>query len=171
MVLKFNGKAVKSMRSLPKIVAETEIDKRVEVELWRNRKTISTRVSVGELDEEQLANVRSGPAQEKAKMAKVDIEDIGLSLSALTEELRKQFNLKKTAKGVVIVGIEKEGSGAEKGLAVGDVIVEVSQKQVNIPKDVEIQIKASRASNRKSILLLVEGKTGLRFIALRLSKK
>jgi serine protease Do len=171
VVLKFNGKAVKSMRSLPKIVAETEINKRVEVELWRNRKTISTRVSVGELDEEQVANVRSGPAQKKVEMAKVDIKDIGLSLSALTEELRKQFNLKKTAKGVVIVAIEKEGSGAEKGLAVGDLIVEVSQKQVNIPKDVEIQIKASRASNRKSILLLVEGKTGLRFIALRLSKK
>ena len=36
VVLNFDGKDVEDMRSFPRIVAETEIDKPVSVEVWRN---------------------------------------------------------------------------------------------------------------------------------------
>ena len=106
-----------------------------------------------------------------AEHEKVVVEGIGLTLSVLTDSLRKQFNLKTSSKGLVIVAIDKDGPGAEKGLKIGDRVIEVSQKKVNTPRDVTNQITASRNAGRKSILLLVEGQSGLRFIALRLSKK
>ncbi len=171
VVLKFNNKPVKTMRSLPKIVAETEINKTVKVELWRNRRNITTQINVGELDEEQVASTQTRPTQGNIEDKKVVIEGIGLTLSVLTDSLRKQFNLKASSRGLVIVAIDKNGPGAEKGLKIGDRIIEVSQKKVNIPRDVINQITASRNSGRKSILLLVEGQSGLRFIALRLTKK
>jgi len=171
VVLKFNNKPVKTMRSLPKIVAETEINKRVDVEVWRDRKTVTTKVSVGELDEEQVAKNQMKPTKEKTVNDSVVIENLGLSLSILSKQLRKRFNYKKSSKGVVIVAINREGPSAEKGLKVGDLILEVSQKKVNTPIDVKNQISVSLASNRKSILLLVEGQSGLRFVALRLSNK
>ena len=36
VILQFDGKEVEDMKSLPRIVAETEIDKPVNVRLWRN---------------------------------------------------------------------------------------------------------------------------------------
>ena len=83
VVLRFNSKIVKSMRSLPKIVAETEINKRVDVEVWRGRKKIVTQVSVGELDEEQVTKRVVTPTQKNGDDEKVVIEDFGLTLSSV----------------------------------------------------------------------------------------
>ncbi len=171
VILRFNNNLVKTMRSLPKIVAETEINKKVEVEVWRDRKKIIAQVSVGEMDEEQVAEKALTPNLRSGSQEKVIIEDIGLTVSSVSDELRKRFNLSKKSKGVVIVSIDKEGVAAEKGLKSGDIILEVSQKKVGTPEDVKTQIKKSRALNRKSILMLIEGQSGLRFVALRLSKK
>jgi serine protease Do len=171
VVLKFNNKVVKAMRSLPKIVAETEINKIVSVEVWRDGKKIITKVSVGELDEEQVAKPVLKLTQKNGEEEKVDIADVGISINTVSDQLRKRFNLKKTSKGVVVMGIDKDGVAAEKGIKIGDLILEVSQAQVRSPSEFKSQIKKARASNRKSILLLIEGPSGLRFVALRLSKK
>jgi serine protease Do len=171
VVLKFNNKVVKAMRSLPKIVAETEINKIVSVEVWRDGKKIITKVSVGELDEEQVTKPVLKPTLKNGEEEKVDIADVGISINTVSDQLRKRFNLKKTSKGVVVMAIDKDGVAAEKGIKIGDLILEVSQIPVRSPSEFKTQIKKARASNRKSILLLVEGPSGLRFVALRLSKK
>lgn len=171
VILKFNNKSVKTMRSLPKIVAETEINKRVAVEVWRDGKTVTANVSVGELVEEKSGQPILKPTKRNDEKERVDITDVGISISALSSQLRKRFNLKETSKGVVIVAIDKDGVAAEKGIKIGDVIREVSQVQVSTPIDFQNQIKKARNTNRKSILLLVEGPSGLRFVALRLSVK
>jgi serine protease Do len=171
VILKFNNKPVKTMRSLPKIVAETEIDKRVSVEVWRDGKKVTTKVSVGELVEEKIGKPISDPTKQTLENEKVQIADVGIIISALSDQLRKRFNLKKTSEGVVIVGIEKNGVAAEKGIKVGDVILEVSQVKVRSPSEFQNQVKKARNADRKSILLLIEGPSGLRFVALRLSIK
>jgi serine protease Do len=171
VILKFNGKLVKTMRSLPKIVAETEINKRVSVEVWRDGKTVIETISVGELDEEQAAKPILKLEKKNSEEKKVDITDVGISINTVSDQLRKRFNIKEASKGVVVVAIDKEGIAAEKGIKIGDLILEVSQRQIASPSDFKNQIKKARASNRKSILLLVEGPSGLRFVALRLSKK
>jgi serine protease Do len=159
------------MRSLPKIVAETEIDKRVSVEVWREGKKVILKVSVGELVEEKIGKPISDPTKQTDENEKVQIADVGISISALSGQLRKRFNLKKTSEGVVIVGIEKNGVAAEKGIKLGDVILEVSQVKVRSPSEFQNQVKKARNANRKSILLSIEGPSGLRFVALRLSVK
>jgi serine protease Do len=126
---------------------------------------------VGELDEEQVAKPVLKLTQKNGEEEKVDIADVGISINTVSDQLRKRFNLKKTSKGVVVMGIDKDGVAAEKGIKIGDLILEVSQAQVRSPSEFKSQIKKARASNRKSILLLIEGPSGLRFVALRLSKK
>ncbi|MDP7099533.1 MAG: PDZ domain-containing protein, partial [Rhodospirillales bacterium] len=73
--------------------------------------------------------------------------------------------------GVVIVGVDKDGVAAEKGIKVGDVIIEVSQNEVASPKEVKKRIEDAKSLGQKSVLLLIEGQAGLRFVALRLTKK
>ena len=99
------------------------------------------------------------------------ITELGMSVGDLNANTRKRFNLKKKSKGVVVVGVDKDGAATEKGIKVGDVIVEVSQNEVVSPKEVKKRIEDVKSSGRKSVLLLIEGQAGLRFVALRLTKK
>ena len=48
--MEFDGKVVDTMRSLPKIVAQTEVGKNVIVKIWRNKKIISKKVLLGQLE-------------------------------------------------------------------------------------------------------------------------
>ena len=171
VILSFNNKPVKEMRNLPKIVAETDIEKKVDVEVWRDGKKVTTHVSVGELDEEQVAKKSPGLTENDAKEEELKIETLGLSVGSLSEGTKKRFNLKNKTKGVVIVAVDKEGAAAEKAIKAGDIIVEVSQNEVNAPSEVKKRIDDAKSSGRKSVLLLIEGQAGLRFVALRLTKK
>jgi len=41
IILNFDGKKIDTMRTLPKIVASTEVGKSVEIEIWRNKKRLA----------------------------------------------------------------------------------------------------------------------------------
>ena len=47
IILTFDGKPVDEMRQLPLIVAETDIDKRVKMTVWRNGKEKTLNVLIG----------------------------------------------------------------------------------------------------------------------------
>jgi serine protease Do len=70
----------------------------------------------------------------------------------------------------VVVDVAKDSSAAERGLRPGDVIVEVAQEEVKDPEEMSSRVDALKKSGRKSILLLVDRKGDLRFVALRLDQ-
>ena len=169
VILKFDGKKVGEMRSLPKIVAETTVDEKVKVELWRDNGEKTLMVAVGELDED--AQVASRAAKSGKAGGGHSVETLGLTLSALTDKVREQFKLAKDAKGVVVTKVVEDGPAAEKGVRPGDLIVEISQQEVSDPNQIKTKVDEARKAGRKSILILIEGQGGLRFVALRLDKK
>ena len=66
----FDGKPVEDMRHLPRIVAETDIDKEVAVQLWRDGKSLTIKAKVGELpEEEQTAEDKKGDKEQKSNKA------------------------------------------------------------------------------------------------------
>jgi serine protease Do len=166
VILEFDGKAVKDMRSLPRIVAETEVGKPVDVEVWRDGDEKTLSVSVGELkDEDKAASKKSGPSGE------LSISELGLSLAAINDKTRERFKLKDGAKGVVVTKVVADGPASAKEIRPGDVIIEVSQEEINSPAEVQRKIKEAVKAKRKSVLLHLEGQNGLRFVAIRLKKK
>ena len=169
VILEFDGKVVAEMRKLPRIVAETDISKPVEVKIWRDNKTMTVPVTVGELDEDEpmVASRSGGDKQDSGKRS---FEILGLTLSKKTPQLVERFKLGKDTNGVVVTDVEDGGAAAEKGIRPGDVVVEVSQDEVTSPDQIADKIDQARASGRKSVLLLLEGQGGLRFIALRIDK-
>jgi len=169
VILKFDGKKVGTMRTLPRIVAETTIDQQVKVELWRGNDNKTLMVAVGELDED--AQVASNTAKSGKANGGNSVETIGLTLSGLTDKVREKFKLAKDAKGVVVTKVAVDGPAAEKGIRPGDLIVEISQEVVTDPNQVKIKVAEARRAKRKSILILVEGQGGLRFVAIQIVKK
>jgi len=167
VILKFNNKDVTEMRKLPRIVAETEVGKSVPVEVWRKGKIVKLKAKVGELEVAE----KNGDI-EKPKFAKTSatVDELGLSLESLSDELRARFNLPEEASGVVILDVDSKGPAAEKGLRPGELIIEVSQKEVNSPDEIKQAVKKALKNDQKSLLLLIDGEEGLRFVAVKLEK-
>jgi serine protease Do len=167
VVISFNNKDVSEMRKLPRIVAETEVGQSVPVEVWRKGKVKKLKVKVGELE---VAEKNGAVAKPKITKTSASIEELGLSLGSLTDEVRARFKLPEEAKGVVILDVDSEGPAAEKGLRAGELIVEVSQKEISDPAEIKKAVKKAKKNDQKSLLMLIDGEEGLRFVAVKLAK-
>ncbi|MDP6787018.1 MAG: Do family serine endopeptidase [Rhodospirillales bacterium] len=168
VILTFDGKKVGEMRRLPRIVAETPVGKSVEALVWRDKAEIRLSVTVGELDEKEPQVASRGPGGGTGQ--EETFKDFGLTLSEVTPGLRKRYELAEDAKGVVVTGVGEGGLAAEKGIRPGDLIVEVNQDEVNSIATVHDSIGKARQDGKKTVLFLVEGQGGLRFVALRIKK-
>ena len=169
MILSFDGKRVDRMRRLPRIVAESRIGKETTVEVWRKGKEMSLPLTVGELKETEAA-ATAAVSEEKPRTEKQAIPGLGLSLSVITPALRSQYTLDEEVEGLVVTAVDDGGAADEKGVQEGDVLVEVNQDAVEEPAQVIEKVEASRKDGRRSVLLLVDRKGDLRFIAVGIAK-
>ncbi len=170
VIIEFDGKPVPEMRKLPRIVAETEVDKPVKVIVWREGKKVTVHVTIGRLDEDQVAAATPGEEQTPDKSGDKLVDPLGLTLAEITASLRERFKLDDEARGVVVTEVADDGVAFEKGIRPGDLIVEVSQEEVSTPDQVIEKIDVARKDGNKRILLLIEGQSGLRFVALSIDK-
>jgi serine protease Do len=174
VILKFDGKEVDQMRTLPRMVAETPIDKKVAVLLVRQGQEMTLEVVLGELTEEaEQAALQSGPSTGATPPPKEGkIAALGLTLSELTPPLRQKYSLADDTKGVVVTEVEQDSSAAEKGLHAGDVIVEVDQQEVSNPADVEQRVNDARERGYRVVTFLVfrAGEGDFEWVALRIDR-
>jgi len=172
VVLEFDGKEVNQMRRLPRIVAETDVGRTVDIVVWRNNKKLTLKVKVGELEagEAQVAAQTPDGGPTAQKTADTKIQALGMTVAALSDELRQKFDLADDAKGLVVTNVDDGGPAAEKGVRPGDLIVEVSQEDATSPARVAEVVESARKAGRKSVLLLIEGQGRLRFEAVRINQ-
>ena len=170
VILTFDGKAVSDMRHLPRLVAETPVDKTVPVTVWRKRKETPLRVKVGRLDETEQVAAKEPPKKAPTKDDAPTVTALGLTLANISPEMKEKFSLADDSKGVVVVDVAKDSPAAEKGLKPGDVIVEAAQEEIKSATQVAGKVDDAKKAGRKSILLLVERQGDLRFVALRLDQ-
>jgi serine protease Do len=170
VVLSFNGQPMHEMKTLPRVVAETPIDKQVPVEIWRDGKKQVLQVVVKEMPDDQPAVAAVEKPRRGPMNASVDLTALGLKVAPVTDELRARYKLDDKQKGVVITDVAAAGIAADRGLKPGDVIVEVSQQAVMAPADVQKQLAEARDKNKKTVLLLVQGKDGMRWVPLPVRK-
>ncbi len=169
IILKFNNKKVDKMRSLPRIVADTEVGKSVPIVIWRNNKKVDLTAMIEELDDASTkVAAKGGKPMQKSKAR--TIKALGLKLSSLNSSLKKKFSLDKDAKGIVVLKVIEGGPAAEKGIRPGDLIVEVGQQEATSPEVAEAIVAEAKKSDRKYVLLLLEGQGGLRHVAIRITK-
>jgi len=169
IVLKFNGQDVKNMSALPRIVADTEVGKQVPVVVWRDGKEVTVTATLGERpSDQQLASDRSGPSGDAVKP--LELAGLGMKVAPLTPEARDKNRLGPDAKGVLVMEVASDGPAAEKGVKVGDVIVEVQQNEVGTPADVQRRVEAARKQDRKFVLMLIQNADGTRYVPLSLAQ-
>ncbi|HEC14627.1 MAG TPA: PDZ domain-containing protein, partial [Rhodospirillales bacterium] len=170
VILSFNGKNVPEMRKLPRMVAETPVDKTVDMVVWRDNKKMTIKVTLGKLKEEKSQAAANTSEGATTATAEVKIKGLGLTLAVVSADLKSRFKLQGSVKGVVVTKVKDGSVAAEKGIRPGDVIVEVSQEQVSTPAQVAAKVATAKDGGRKSVLMLIEGQGGLRFVAVRVNK-
>lgn len=170
IILEFGGKKVDEMHNLPRIVAETEIGRTIDLVIWRNGKRQTVPVTIGRLDETQAAAFATMTGDEPDGSTGAKIDSLGLTLSGLNTEARDQFDIGEDINGVLVEEVAAESSAAEKGIRPGDVIVEVAQEEVANPRDVAELVGEIEKTDRKSVLLLLNRGGDLRFVAVKLQK-
>ena len=149
IILEFDGKKIKTMRNLPKIVANTDVGKNVNVKIWRNKKLISKQLVLGRLEssKEFLAE------NKKIKKPKyVEIEKLKISIRDLTSDDIDQRGLDKNLKGVVVTEISSK-SPLSFLLTSGDIIVELQSQAIKNTKDLEKVSKNISKSSEKTLLI------------------
>ncbi len=163
VIVRFDGKEVKEMRELPRIVANTEVGKTVRVVVFRKGKTQTLKVKVGLLEEKESA---VAPATPNDALPERALDSLGLTLAPLSDEARAKYGLADEVTGVVVTDVDPSGPAAAKGIKPGDVVVEVGQQPVATPEDVEQRVSAARDAGRKTVLFLVQTGPDLRFVPL-----
>ncbi|MGA9004669.1 MAG: Do family serine endopeptidase, partial [Pseudolabrys sp.] len=154
VIVRFDGKDVKEMRDLPKIVADTPVGKDVEVIVIRKGKEEKVSVKLGRLEDEKQASLNN--KQDASPDAKPVVKKaLGLDLANLTDELRKKHNIKDKVKGVLITGVDANSPAAEKRLAPGMVIAEVQQQPVANAAELQQRIEKLKKDGKKAAVLLV----------------
>ena len=168
VIIKFDGKDVDEMRDLPRLVADTEVEKTVRVVVFRKGQTQTLKVTIGLLDEGKI-NANAAPDRpdgESGEPEKTELGAVGLILRPLSTSAREEFGIGDDVKGVLIAEVDPEGVAAAKGIRPGDVIVEVGQEPVATPAEVEASVRTAREAGRKSVLFLIQSQGDLRFVPL-----
>jgi len=170
IVTRFDGKEVGEMRRLPRIVAETPIGKKVDMELLRDGKRETIPVVVGELQEAPQEQAKA-EAKPTAPAGGEAVPGAGMTVSSLTPALRERFGIDEDTSGVVVVDVKNDGSAAEKGLKPGDVIIDAGQQPIRAPGDLIKIVDKARSGNQRTLLLRVENPQVIRYVVLPLADK
>ena len=168
MILEFDGEAIEDTRELVRVVADTDVGRKVDVVVFRDGKEQTLNVAIGRLEEPVLASAPGAPQDDKP-MAQEETVVLGMTLATVDEALRQQFGLDADVDGLVVTGIEEGSDAFVKGMREGDLITEVGREPVATPHDMRDQIEAAEEAGRNSLLLLVRRDGTPRFVALSLS--
>jgi serine protease Do len=167
VIVKFDGREVKELRDLPRVVAETQVGKSVEVVVLRKGKEVSLQIVVGRLEEEKKPDTTRTPVPETRSVVK---RALGLEYSALNDDLRRRYRIKAGVQGVVVVGVERNSAAADQRIQAGDVIVEVAGEAVKSPADIDKRLEALKKEGKKIALLQVSNADGeTRFVPVPLN--
>jgi len=134
VIVEFDDKPIEDLSALPRAVAETPVDKTVNVVVVRDGKRKTLRAKVGELEEPELSQFahesKQGPAE------------FGLVVQDLNPELAERLGL-DTAEGVLITSVEPGSPADDAQLRRGDVILEVDRSEIKDVDDLRTQLDAA----------------------------
>ena len=157
IILNFDGKKIDTMRTLPKVVATTEVGKSVELKIWRNKKLISKRLILGRLESSEEFKEKKTKVVKKVE----DIEKLKIAVRDITDEDISSRNLNKKTSGVVITEIFNRSPLANL-LSVNDIIIEVQKSTVKSSADLKRLVDNFFQKGEKTLLLTVINKNNQR---------
>ena len=90
----------------------------------------------------------------------VERDLLGLTLSPLTDRLRKDYGIEPKVSGVIVTQVASSSDAAGRGIVRGDVILQSNDATVSTPEDVARSVASATNDGRKSIVLHLSNADG-----------
>jgi serine protease Do len=165
VILAYDGKPIDRSRQLPRLVADTTPETAIKLTMWREGKEQEVELKVAALNSNRPAPPPPEPEKPKPPPS---VDALGLKLTKITPELRKQFSLPESARGVVITEVPQNSPAAVQGLRPGDLVIALGHEAVRGPEELQQKVAAAKKIGRKNALVRVEREGTTRFVALPL---
>lgn len=141
VISKVNGRDVTNIYALRSVLAQTELNKNVELEIVRAGKPLKVTTQIKEQPVDYATSgvqPRRGQPQPQIPAQPNDQGAISSPLASihvdeLTQEMARQLDLPNNARGVVVTSVDPDSGVAE--LQKGDVIEEINQQPVSSVSD------------------------------------
>jgi serine protease Do len=141
------------MKELPAIVARTEVGKKVEVKIWRDKKEIIKNVVLGRLETSDDFKVSKNQETQEQSNEEI-IESLRIAVRPLTKEDIKNRKLPNQTTGLVITKIANN-SPLVNSIELNSIIVEAQKKKIITADDLRNITKEVLNSNQKTVLLAI----------------
>jgi len=151
IILEFDGKRVNTMRTLPKLVAQTKVGKKVILKIWRYQKLIEKKVLLGRLESSEAFKTDTKTKVETKEYKKID--ELKISVRDLTKKDILERKLPKNTTGVVVT--EKFESSPLMLVSINDIIVEAQKKSVKSVNQFSNLIKEIISKKEKTLYLAI----------------
>jgi len=157
VISKFDGRDVKNFSALRSLVAQTQLNKQVELEIVRNGKPfkVTTQIKEQPIDYESArVSPKRGPSQPQPPGQSNDQETnngplASIHVAELSPEVARQLDLPANVQGVLVAGVDPDSGVAE--LQKGDVIEQINQQPVTSVADYN-KIAAALDSSQPQVL-------------------
>ena len=157
IILEFDGKKIDTMKTLPKVVANTKVGKNVQLKIWRNKKLITKRLTLGRLESSEEFKEKKSPTINK----EIEIESLKITVRDINQKDIDTRKLDKNTKGAVIVKISNESSLSGL-LNIDDIIIEVQKTPITKSVDLNNIVNQIFKKGKKTLLITVINKDNQR---------
>ncbi|MFT0861567.1 Do family serine endopeptidase [Ancylobacter sp. G4_0304] len=162
VVTAIDGKAIKDSREMSREIARKKPDTTVKLSVLRDGKSITVPVTLEQLPTDVAS---AGPSKDAGKD-----EETGRAVPRLGLSLAPAKGVAGAGdQGVVVTEVDPNGPAAERGIASGDVILDVAGTPVSSPAEVRDTLAKAAKDNRKAVLMRVKSDKGTRFVAISLN--
>jgi serine protease Do len=159
VILAYDGHPIETTSELPLLVGNTKPGSKAELKVYRDGKTFTTDVTVGELERDKTTLASLGNEAGKLR------NPLGITVDDLTASQRKELGVKD--EGVVISDIT--GVARRSALQPGDIVLMVNRKQVKNANEFYDAVKGVKAGD--STMLLVKRGDATQFVAISVPKE
>ena len=164
VIVEVNGEKIDDSRDLARKIAELHPNTNVKLSIVRYGNKHEVDMKLGAFP----SGKKLAALEEDKPETGEQLDNLGLSLAPAMKVPGAGDN------GVVITEVDPNSDAADKGLKVGDVILQVAGETVSQPADVAKGIKKAmdKAKDKDKVNVLLQVKTGdqMRFVALSLKK-
>lgn len=169
IIVKFDNQEVLSMNKLPRMVAETPLNKKVNIEVFRDNKylTLSTLIEKPSNDdpfsEDQEDESEDSSGDDKDKQSK---GILGITVKSLTPEIRRMYGLSDSDKGVVVISVDRGSVASFVGMKPGDLIITVNNKPINSSNEFNKALEKLKSDGKGKAMMLVSRKGNTSYITI-----
>jgi serine protease Do len=157
VIASVNGEPIEDAQDLVKKIRDMQPGASVKLGVLRKGQQKDIAVRLGELPVKRQA--RATKERQEQKVASGGAAGLGLKLAPA------RTVPSAGAKGVVITGVEASGRASQRGLAVGDVIIDVAGQAVSTPAEVRDALGKAHAEGKRFVLMQLKSGETTRFVA------